>query len=130
MTNDTSSVTTSSPSDSDEWEWVIECSYEPVHTHSFPRDWTFGGANGLDPRTDPRFMADTYIYYDDKLNLLHITSAPLCDEQAIDEFTKVASWGPTFNPRWLQVRRFGERSPITLPVEYFKDEDAVYDKEE
>src|SRR6478672_10448353 len=84
----------------------IVCHYtEPPHMHEYEEDWLFGGANGLDPRADPRYKPTTYTYYDSDATLLWTTQAPLCDDQAIDEFTKIAAMGPTFRPKWLGVKR-------------------------
>lgn len=51
-------------------------------SHEYPNDWDFGGANGLDPRADPRWMPTTYQYLDKELNEIHITQVPLCDHAA------------------------------------------------
>lgn len=106
---------------SDEWEWEIECEYggEP---HRHPSDWVLGGSNGLDPRADPRWRSDTYHYYSDRLDVIASTQTPLCDDQAIDEFTKVAKYS---NPKYLAVTRHGESKPTMLPVEYTKTDDTV-----
>jgi hypothetical protein len=84
--------------------WVIECAYDGPD-HEFPDDQQFGGANGLHPGADPRWKPSVYEYYDDQVRIIETTCAPLCDDQAIDEFTKVAAYGPGFNPVWLSVRR-------------------------
>ena len=117
------SETTSSPKSSD--EIVIDCDYFEPHKHRFPADWFLGGSDGLDFRADARFVPSTYVYFDNRLQPIHITSAPGCDHQAIDEFSKVAGWGDGFNPVWLQVTRKGGK-PETLPITYDKTEDAVY----
>jgi hypothetical protein len=106
---------------------VIQCPYDPPHVHEYPDDWKFGGANGLDPRVDERYAPDTYVYFDRSLRILHLTQVPLCDDQAIDEFTKVASWSKQHDPHWLQVTRHGERNATTLPVVYNKETDEVFD---
>lgn len=82
---------------------VKECRYEPPHQHRWPDDWTFGGANGEDPRADPRWTPTTYLYLDDHFNVVWTTQVPLCDDQAIEEFTKHADIGA----KYLQVKRPG-----------------------
>jgi hypothetical protein len=74
----------------------IECKYEPLHVHFYPVDWEFGGANGLDPRSDPRWEQTTYVYLDNNLREVWTTQVPICLDQAIDEFTKHASLGAAF----------------------------------
>lgn len=73
--------------------------------HEFPDDWQFGGANGTDPRGDVRWVPTSYIYYDDKLRVVHLTQVPICDDEAIDYFTQVANYGPEFNPCFLHAKR-------------------------
>jgi hypothetical protein len=104
---------------------ILTCRYEPPHTHEYPDDWQFDGANGLDPRADPRYRGSTYFYYDADLTLLEVTQVPLCDDQALDEFTKVAGYGPRFNPRYIQVKRPGESKPSPMPWNYYKETDEV-----
>jgi hypothetical protein len=104
---------------------VQVCSYYPPHAHEFPDDWIFDGANGQDPRADPRWMPTTYHYFDEKLKLIHITQTPLCDEQAIDEFTKVRNMGPGFRPMYIGARRPGMREPENLPFIYNPSTDEV-----
>ncbi len=106
-------------------EIVIECAYEPPHEHSYPADWQFAGANGLDPRADPRYRHSTYEYFDESLHLLHTTTVPLCDDEAIDKFTAVAGYGAGFFPVYLTVRRYGEKAAATLPWRYDKTTDMV-----
>lgn len=101
---------------------VIECPYEPVHEHEFPDDWEFGGANHLDPRSDPRWEPTTYVYLDDSLHEVWTTQVPLCLDQAIDEFTKHASLGV----KYLQLRK-GRGDVELVPVEYDRATDEVRD---
>lgn len=94
--------------------------------HEFPDDWQFGGANGTDPRADTRWVQSTYLYYDDRLRVVHFTQVPICDNEAIDYFTKVASYGPEFNPCFLQVKRpDGHIEPVA--GRYDKDVDTFYE---
>lgn len=119
-----------SPASSTEVEWVmsVPCEYGVEHSeHIFDEDWIFGGANGIDPRADIRWMPTTYQYFDDKLKLLHTTQTPLCDDQAIDEFTVVSTFGPDWNPVWIAVKRQGEEKFQMLPVKYDKATDEVKD---
>lgn len=94
--------------------------------HEYPDDWIFGGANGLHPGADPRFKPTTYEYYDDKVAVVCLTQVPLCDDQALDEFTKVAGRG--FNPVWLSAKRPDGKIEM-LPWTYDKAEDMLYPKE-
>lgn len=106
----------------------IECNYtDPAHVHEYPDDWVFGGTDGLHPGADPRYKPNNYEYYDEKLTIIHTTSVPLCDEQALDEFTKVAGYGPGFRPKWLSVRRPDGKIEM-LPWTYNKDTDTLYPK--
>lgn len=107
-------------------ELVVECPFDPPHEHVFPEDWQFGGADGSDFRTDPRWRPSVYVYISDRLQLLHTTVAPSCDDEAIDYFTTVASFGKDFNPKWIRVRR-PDGSSTTLPVIYNKATDEVFD---
>lgn len=75
------------------------------HTHTFPDDWIFGGPNEMDPRADPRWRPTTYEYYSGKVQVLHVTQVPLCDEEALDYFAKVSSWGNGYDPVWCSVKR-------------------------
>jgi hypothetical protein len=109
-----------SPSDG-EWEWEWACEYGG-ESHRFPSDWIFGGADGSDPRADVRWQPTTYYYYSDRLDVVATTQTPLCDDQAIDEFTRVARWS---NPKYLAVLRPGETKSIMLPFEYTKADDTV-----
>lgn len=99
---------------------IKECRHEPPHTHEWPDDWTFGGANGQDPRADPRFRPTTYHYLDDHFNTAWVTQAPLCDDQAIDEFTKFA----TGTVMYLQVQRPDEEA-VLLDWQYDVRNDLV-----
>lgn len=51
---------------------------------NFPEDWIFGGANGDDPRADPRFRPDSYRYSNQGMEVIIITSVNICDDEAID----------------------------------------------
>lgn len=82
---------------------ILECPYGP--DHEFPDDWIFGGADGCHPGADPRYKPSNYEYYDGNVVILHVTSVPICDDEAIDNFTWVANLGPSFDPKWLSVRR-------------------------
>ena len=100
---------------------IQECGYEPPHTHQWPDDWSFGGADGEDPRTDPRWIPDTYLYLNDHFDVVWETQTPLCDDQALDEFTKHADLGATY----LQVRRRGGREAELLDWQYRAEHDFV-----
>jgi len=108
---------------------VIEliCPFGPEHVHEFPDDWRLGGASGTDPRADERFSPTTYTYFDNKLQILHFTQVPVCDDEAIDYFTSVASWGAGFNPVWVQATR-PDGTVETLPVEYEKATDIAWER--
>lgn len=92
-----------------EYVMVVECHYsDPPHQHVFPEDWIFGGANGLHPGADPRWKPTTYTYRDAMLNLVHVTQTPLCDEQALYEFTKIRDCGTDYYPVYLEIQPPGE----------------------
>lgn len=105
---------------------VLDCGYDDG-LHEFPEDWIFGGANESDPRSDPRWMPTTYQYYDEKLKIIHVTQTPLCDEQAIDEFTKVTEFGSQYKPVYLAVKRRGESQFEMIPVQYDQATDTAKD---
>lgn len=99
---------------------VKECRFEPPHTHEWPDDWEFGGATGQDPRSDPRWRPTTYVYLDEGLHRVHLTQTPLCDDQAIDEFTRYRGSRASY----LQVRRPDSGLEL-LPFQYNPDTDEV-----
>lgn len=101
---------------------VRDCAYEPPHTHTYPDDWVFSGPSGTDPRADQRWVSSTYIYLDRTFRQIWLTQTPLCDDQAIDEFTK---WGKD-GAVYLQAKRPDGRLDL-LPVEYFIETDTVSD---
>lgn len=104
---------------------LVECNYGGP-PHEFPDDWTFGGANNLHPGADPRWSATTYEYYDDQITVVCLTQAPICDDQALDEFTRVARRG--HNPIWLSAHR-ADGSLEMLPWTYDKASDTLFPKE-
>lgn len=107
----------------------IICNYtDPPHEHEFPEDWIFGGASGLDPRADPRWRPTTYEYYNERAERLWCTQTPLCDDQALDECTKIASMGPTFNPHWISAIR-PDTGAEMLPWTYDKATDTLTPRE-
>ena len=112
--------------DPSEYEWVVECPFDPPHTHTFPYDWFFGGPEGSDFRADARWRPSVYVYMSENLEVLHTTSAPGCDDEAIDGFTTIANYGKGFNPRWLRVRR-PDGTSHTIPVIYYKKTDEVFE---
>ena len=97
------------------------------HWHSFPNDWEFGGPNGTDPRADRRWKQTTYQYYDSSARVIHTTQIPLCDDQAVDEFTKVANYGAKFDPKWVSARR-SDGVVQMLPWVYDKTTDEVTER--
>lgn len=109
---------------------VLECNYDGP-AHEFPDDWQFGGANGLHPGADPRWVASTYEYYDNRARLIYLTQTPLCNDQALDECTRVANFGPGFNPVWIAVIKIvdGQRKAIMLPWTYDKASDTLFPRE-
>lgn len=104
---------------------VQECTFDPPHEHEFPDDWVFGGPSDTDPRADERFHPEGYQYFDERLNLLTTTSAYLCDDEALDAFTKVANYGPDWNPKYIAVRRRHTLKYEMMPWTYDKTEDMV-----
>lgn len=103
---------------------IIPCEWNPSTYHLWPSDWIFGGANGLDPRADPRYKTSAYEYYDDKLDIIWRTSVPVCDDHALDYFTFVADRGPSFNPVWVVAIRHN-RVPQKLQWTYDKATDTI-----
>lgn len=105
-------------------EVVIECDYlDEPHEHRFPADWRFGGADGLDPRADPRFVTVNYHYFDTEFKPLWHTSTPLCDNQAVEEFTQVRDMGKNIKP--YVVRRVCQGKAEWLPWLYDHKTDLV-----
>lgn len=126
MTSPSSTCQTDSPTTStSDWIWEIECAYEgPVH--EYPYDWVFGGSNESDPRSDPRWRPTTYEYYNSRIEIIHVTQTPLCDDEAIDHFTWVASLGPGFDPVNISARR-PDGIIEMLKVRYDKGTDTAHD---
>ena len=104
----------------------LDCGYDDG-PHEFPDDWIFGGADGKHPGADPRWEPTTYIYYDAQLHVVHLTSAYLCDEEAIDNFTTVSGYGPGYDPAYLAAMRPGVAKQEMLPVMYDKATDTARD---
>jgi len=98
------------------------CRYD--EEHEYPDDWTFGGTDGNDPRADPRWQPTIYSYLDDHLVSVHTTITPLCDEEALDEFTKVCNFGD-LHPVYLEVKRPSGEVEV-LPFRYLESEDTLY----
>jgi hypothetical protein len=122
-----SPVTIGIPSlETEDFEWVIDCPFNPPHEHVFPSDWFFGGANGDDFRADSRWTPTSYCYISDRLELLHVTVAPGCDNEAIDFFTQVYQWFKPAKPKWIRVRR-NDGTSETLSVIYDADTDEVFE---
>lgn len=105
----------------------MPCRYVEGIVHEFPDDWVFGGADGKHPGADPRFAVNNYTYFDEDVQPLFHTCAPVCDEAAVDDFTWVASLGPDFRPKWVAVRRKDGHEEM-LPWVYDKDTDTVTEK--
>lgn len=86
-------------------EVVVTCYYtDPPHEHVFPADWVFGGADGMHPGADPRWKPTTYTYRNALLEHVYVTQTPLCDDQAIDEFTRIRDMGTGFDPVYLEIQ--------------------------
>lgn len=105
----------------------VECPFEPPHTHTYPDDWIFGGADGTHPGADSRFESNRYYYYNDKFDLIYVTSVPLCMDEAIDHFTFVANLGGSYNPVYIGSRAPEESVPQMLPFRYDKSTDQVWE---
>jgi hypothetical protein len=93
------------------------------HVHIYPDDWTFGGADGTHPGADPRFETSRYWYFDERFDLVDVSSAPVCDGQAVDEFTRVARLG--FRPVYIGKRNASESTPDLMPWRYDPATDEV-----
>lgn len=105
---------------------VLACEFEGP-PHEYPDDWLFDGPRNRHPGADPRYRATTYVYFDDKIRPIHLTQTPLCDDQAIDEFTFVRDIGPGFRPVYLQATR-PNKEVMMLKVEYNSATDIALDK--
>lgn len=107
---------------------VIECPFEPSHTHEYPDDWIMGGASSLDPRADERWHPTLYEYYNDRAERIYLTQVPLCDDEALEYCTTIASWGRDWNPVWIAAVR-PDKGAEMLPFIYNKTDDTLYPKE-
>lgn len=108
----------------------LPCQYEGP-PHEFPDDWEFGGADGEHPGADPRYKPTTYHYYNDQAQVIFTTQTFLCDDEAIDKFTKVSQYGKSFNPVWVSATRYlkdGSRVVEMLPWTYDKDTDTATER--
>jgi hypothetical protein len=103
---------------------ILDCLYAPGVYHIWPEDWQFGGADGTDPRADPRWHPTTYEYWDDRLEICWRTQTPLCDDEALDNCTWVASLGKSFNPIMVIAIRYNGL-PQKLPWFYDKETDTL-----
>lgn len=104
----------------------IPCAFEGV-PHTYPSDWQFGGANGKHPGADPRWKPSTYIYYDKDATEVWRTQVYLCDDEALNGFTRVAEIVGA-SPHWIAVERPGGKSEM-LPWVYDKASDTYYPRE-
>ena len=99
---------------------TLPCEYDgPDHT--YPDDWQFGGPRNRDPRADPRWRGDIYVYLDDHFNEVWATQVPLCDDEALDRFSDHADVGAMY----LQVIRCTGESDV-LPWRYVAADDTFY----
>lgn len=105
---------------------ILACGYDDG-PHEYPDDWVFGGADGNHPGADPRYLPAVYRYFDEHYRLIWSTVIPLCDEQAIDQFTFVANISSRFNPVYLAVLRPGSEKQEMLPIRYEKATDTAWD---
>ena len=106
------------------FEWHLDCGYDEYHV--YPGDWIFGGANESDPRADSRWRPTTYEYYNSRIQIIHVTQTPICDEEAIDHFTWVANLGKGFDPVNVSARR-PDGTIEMLKVRYDKATDTASD---
>lgn len=49
---------------------------------------------------------------------MYVTQTPLCDDQALDEFTTVAEFGPSFKPKYITAFYPGASKETLLSWEY------------
>lgn len=103
----------------------VECAYEPPHVHTYPDDWIFGGADGAHPAADPRWVVSRYYYFDDRFDCIYVTSTPTCDDEALDDFTRVALLGSDFNPVYIGKRKVEDSTPVMMAFKYDKATDYV-----
>ena len=93
--------------------------------HEYDDDWKFGGANGEHPGADERFAPTMYQYLDAELGYSYLASELLCDDEALDFFTTVATkYDP--NVKWVAAKRPGETKYTVLPWVYVKATDTVH----
>lgn len=104
---------------------IWDCGYGC--NHEYPDDWQFG-PNGNDPRADWRYQAASYIYLDSELDGVWQTMVPMCDEEALDNFTSVRDieMPDGITVQYIMVRRPGEGKPHLLPFKYDASNDTVY----
>lgn len=80
--------------------------------HEYPDDWTFGGANGGDPRADSRFQTTTYVYLNRNLRPIFVDSSSLCDHIAIQvKRLAVDGYFPPSKVFYIQAQRPGSDKP-------------------
>lgn len=91
--------------------------------HSYPDDWVFGGADGKDPRADPRFMPTHYQYIDAEYGFCYLTGSYLCDDEALDNFTLVAQ---DSDPKFIAAKRPGDNKYRLMPFVYVAETDTVH----
>lgn len=69
-------------------------------------------------------MKDTYEYIDSSFEVLHVTQVPLSDQDALNRFSEVAQYGPTYDPIMLRVKRIDGTEEV-LPWRYDKATDEL-----
>jgi hypothetical protein len=75
-----------------------------------------------DPNDKHVREAAAYQYMDEGFHVLHTTSMPLCDEDAVDTFRIVAIWFPDDLPRYVLRKEFGEDTFHMIPGQYIVGE--------
>lgn len=101
---------------------VIPCEYGGPD-HEYPDDWQFGGFDGLHPGLDSRFEPTHYQYLDAEAGFCFMTGSFLCDDEALDKFTRVAM---NSDPVYIAVKRPGDPKYALMPYKYVQSEDTVY----
>lgn len=75
-----------------------------------------------DPNDKSVREAAAYQYLDEKFVVLHTTSMPLCDDDAVDTFRIVAIWFPNNPPRYVLRKDFGSDEFKMIPWQYVEGE--------
>jgi hypothetical protein len=65
-----------------------------------------------------------YAYFNAELLCIHATSVPKTDEEALDYFTRVASWWPHQPPKFIAYRDHDSIKLQMMPYDYDASDDT------